>query len=159
MDDIWAIIGLSSLIASVVTVILGIVRDVLVEKYRFKKQSEAGYLQSQIRLYFQIHFLLKRLTLGAVTPMLFEAVPESIKEANKMIKTKSDLVAPEFTNTWLAIMTLIENAIKDKEQQVKLMWDADEKMKELMLIIKEILNKNLLPKYRKIVGKTVPPLE
>lgn len=159
MNNIWSIIGLSSLIASVVTVILGIVRDVLVEKQRFKRQSEAGYIQSQIRLYFRIHFLLKRLTLGAVTPMFFETVPESIKEANKMIETNSDLLAPEFVNKWLAIMTSIENAIKHKEQQEKLMWDADKKMKELILIIKEIVNNVLIPKYRKIVGKTVLGLE
>jgi hypothetical protein len=33
MNDIWSLIGLSLLVASVVTVVLEIVRDVLVEKY------------------------------------------------------------------------------------------------------------------------------
>jgi len=161
MDNIWSIIGLSSLIASVVTVILGIVRDILVEKHRFKRQSEAGYLQSQIRLYAQTHFLLKRFTLGAVTSMFFETVPEPIKGINKIIETSSDFIAPEFMNKWLAIMTLIENAkkTKDKKQQTQLLWEADEKMKQLILIIEEIANNILIPKYRKIVGKTVPSLE
>ena len=161
MDDIWSIIGLSSLIASLVTVISGIVRDILVEKHRFNRESEAGYLQSQIKLYAQIHLLLKRFTLGAVTPMLFETVPESIKGINKIIETSSDFVAPEFKNKWLAIMLSIENAIKteDKKQRAKLFWEADENMKQLILIIKEIVNNTLIPKYRKIVGKTVPLLE
>jgi hypothetical protein len=54
-------LGKLSLIASVVTVILGIVRDILVEKYRFKRESEAGYIQRQTQIYSQIYFLLKRL--------------------------------------------------------------------------------------------------
>lgn len=61
MNDVWSIIGLSSLVASVVTVILGIVRDVLVEKYRFKRESQAGYLQRQIQIYSHIYFFLQRM--------------------------------------------------------------------------------------------------
>lgn len=161
MDQFWSIIGLSSLIASVVTVILGIVRDILVEKHRFKREKEAGYLQSQIRLYAQIHLLLKRLTLGAVTPMFFKTVPESIKEINKIIETSSEFLAPEFKNKWLNIMILIDNGgkTKDEKQQAKLFWEADENMEQLILIIKEIVNNTLIPKYRKIVGETVPALE
>jgi len=164
MDEIWSIIGLSSLIASVVTVTLGIVRDVLIERYRFKRQSEAGYLQSQIRLYSQIHFLLKRLTIGAVTPLLFEEVRDAIKKFNEIIEKSSDLLTSEFLGKWLDVMTLIEKAIKafgdhDNELTIKLAWEADKNMKQLIPIIKETMNNKLIPKYRKIVGKTVPTLE
>jgi hypothetical protein len=68
MDDVWTIIGLSSLIASVVTVVLGIARDVLVDKYRFKRESEAGYLQSQIQVFSKIYFLLTRAVRGSARP-------------------------------------------------------------------------------------------
>lgn len=59
--NIWNIIATSSLIASFVTAILGIIRDVFLERYRFKRQSESGYVQSQIQIYSQLYFFLNRL--------------------------------------------------------------------------------------------------
>ena len=160
MNDIWSIIGLSSLIASVVTIVLGIVRDVFVERYRFKREKEAGYLQGQIRLYSRIHFLIRRLTIGAVTSLLFEGVPEALKECNKTIEESSDLLEPRFLNEWLSIMTLIERATKaKKEQKTKSYLEADKNMRQIISIIEEVMNNNLIPKYRKIVGETVPRLE
>ena len=161
MNDIWSIIGLSSLIASVVTVALGIVKDILIERYRFKRQSEAGYLQSQIRLYSKIYFLLRRLTIGAVTTVLFEETVDALKRFNRIIEENSELLAPKVLDKWLTIMTTIEKGIKTKDPKlkVKILWEADKNMRQSISIVKEIMNNDLIPKYRKIVGETVPALE
>ena len=78
MDDFWTIIGLSSLIASIVTVVLGLARDVIVDKYRFKRQSEAGYLQSQIQVFSKIYFVLTRTTKGATKSLFFKTATATV---------------------------------------------------------------------------------
>jgi hypothetical protein len=161
MDDIWSIIGLSSLIAAVVTVILGIARDILVEKHRFKRKSEAGYIQSQIRLYAQIHFLLRRLEVsGKVGDVLFGKIVENIRELNDIIKRSSDLLETRLLNTWMFIWKVAEESIKEKEEEKLKVYGKimDDKAKEMESIIRDIMNNNLIPKYCKIVGKTVPTL-
>lgn len=161
MSDIWSIIGISSLVAAVVTVVLGTIKDILMERYRFKRQSEAKYLESQVKLYSQLYFLSKRLTIGATTSVLFEKVPDAIKNVNKIIEEKTELLAPEFLNEWLSIMKSLGMMVESKagEQQKKRAEEAERKMKELIQIIRRIMNNTLIPKYRKIVGETVPDLD
>jgi len=161
MDDIWAIIGLSSLIASVVTVILGIVRDIFVERYRFKKQSEAGFIQSQIKIYSQLYFLLQRLKIGAITPELFGKLEDNIKELNNLVKMNASLVESKVLNKWVYCMALATVFLQGPEVKVReeIREQTNERIIQLASIVKEIMNKNLIPKYRKIVGETVPTLD
>lgn len=160
MDDIWAIIGLSSLIASVVTVILGIVRDILVEKYRFKRQSEAGYVQGQIQLYHRIYFFLKRTEIGG-HPDFFNKWEDDVKEVNSILKSKSSFLEPRFLNKWLTFFSLLNDLVKEKDKmKKKVLWNkVADAYPELLSIVKEIMNNTLIPKYRKIVGETVPTLD
>jgi len=161
MDDIWSIIGLSSLIAAIVSVILGIIRDVFVDRYHFKRQSEAGYIQKQIQIYSQIYFVLKRIEKYAISPQIFGAASETMRELNNIMKENSSLIESEVLTNWLYLMALMGKAVEDKQRQH---WEelSNEMVKtgdQTFLMIKEIMNKNLIPKYRKIVGKTVPSLE
>lgn len=160
MNDIWSIIGLSSLVASVVTVLVGIVKDIVVEKYRFKRQSVAGYIQSQIQIYSRIYFLLKTLTEPTLTE-LFGTTPENVKELNDIIKAQSSLLEQKALNEWFAIWGWTKKYREGKEEAQK--DEAIEKsynhIRKLLSIIKGIMNSNLIPKYRKIVGETVPDLE
>lgn len=117
MDDIWSIIGLSSLIASLVTMILGIVRDILVEKHRFNRESQAGHIQRQIQLYSRIYFLLIRLRKGATAVALFGKSAEDVKELNDVIKTNSSLLESRIMNSWITIMALISKSSKIKTQK------------------------------------------
>lgn len=162
MNDIWSIIGLSSLIASIVTVILGIVRDVLVEKHRFRRQSEAGYIQSQIQIYSRIYFLLQRLEKGASIAELFGDTVENMKELNKIIGKNSSLMEPKIVNEWLGMMAFSQKFMKEKKVTKKRTEYAKQMRKHsksIREIIKTRMNNNLIPKYRKIVGETVPSLE
>jgi|GEM_PF-2599140 hypothetical protein len=157
MDDIWTIIGLSSLIASVVTVVLGIARDVLVERYRFKRQSEAGYIQSQIQVFSKIYFVLKRLTKGAVRPQFFKDTSEAIKEVNDIIEPNTHLLTAIILNRWLDFMVLVDNTLKeqDPEKKKELNHLAWEDLKALLDLVAATENGYLIPRYRKIVGETV----
>lgn len=159
MDDIWTIIGVSSLIASVVTVVLGIARDVLVERYRFNRQSEAGYIQSQIQILSKIHFLLARCKKGAVG-FLFKNVAESVKEVNEVIETNIQLLPPAILSEWLNLMAGINEAVeeKDPKKQKELVESANQEIGDLLKHIASFTNSYLIPKYRKIVGETVPRL-
>ena len=164
MDDIWSIIGLSSLVASVVTVFLGIVRDVLVEKYRFKRQSEAGYLQSQVRLYSHIHFLLRSVRAAGLkfSREMFGKFSENVRELNDIIRKSSDLLDNRILDLWLAFMSLFVEgmeAMEAKEKVTEYVLQAVERRKQLLLAIKDIMNNRLIPEYCKIVGKTVPMLD
>jgi hypothetical protein len=167
MDDIWTIIGLSSLIASVVTIVLGIARDVLVDKYRFKRQSEAGYIQNQIQIYSQIYFLLRRVSEGAVLTDLFGSTKNDIMDLNSTMKTKSDLLDSKVRGQWLALMASFTSDVEELAKGKHLdenEWEERRKnfrnyLGQLALTIKDIMNNSLIPKYRKIVGETVPVLD
>lgn len=166
VNDIWSIIGLSSLVASVVTVILGIVKDIFVEKYRFKRQSQAGYIQSQIRLYCHIHFLLESLGgLGSdYSRSLFGKFSENVRELNEIMKKSSDLLEYRVLNLWLTFLESFSEAVeamkkKKNEKERERMRQILEQRKQLLSTIKDIMNNKLIPEYRKIVGETVPVLE
>ena len=49
ITEIWSLIGLSSLIASVVAVVLGICRDYYIEKSRFKRQSRTKSFNNKLK--------------------------------------------------------------------------------------------------------------
>lgn len=119
MNDIWSIIGLSSLVASVITVILGIVRDVLVEKYRFKRESEAGYVQSQIVMYSRINFLLTCIT-ELVPTELFGKYEDNIKELNDIMKAQASLLEQKVLNKWFAIWAWFTKYKEEKEETKKM---------------------------------------
>ena len=161
MSDIWSIIGLSSLVASVVTVVLGIVRDVLVEKHRFKRQSEAGYVQAQIRMYSQINYLVKRVLIGLYSPELFGRMEDEIKKINDIVKESSDLLDSRVLNEWLLIMENFDHFLRESnaDEVLKYYKKVKKHTRQLGSIIKEITNDDLIPKYRKIVGETVPNLD
>ena len=157
--DIWTIIGLSSLIASVVTVILGLLRDVLVERYRFKRQSEAGYLQSQIQMVSRLHFLLTRIKMRA-TGVLFKDIGETTLEINTLIEGNVNLLPPKVLDEWLKAMAIMKEALKEKddEKQKVQTRKALEKFDRICCYLEEFANNDLIPKYRSIVGKTVAEL-
>jgi len=158
MDQIWSIIGLSSLIAAVVTVSLGIVRDIFVEKYRFKRQSEAGFIQSQIQVYSQIHLLLARIEKRATEPLFFGEASTNLKEINDIIKTNSYLLTSRIKNEWLSFMAMFQRGfdVRDNKDRLVLGIALDAKKDEILSLIIVIINRDLIPKYRKIVGETVP---
>lgn len=159
-EDIWTIVGLSSLIASVVTVILGLARDVLVERYRFRRHSEAGYLQSQIQILWRIYFTLARMRKRAVGTRLFKEGWETFKEINAVIEKNILLLPSRIWNEWLGIMTQINKVLDEKdakskqEQSILLV----KKIEKILDLIEEVANKDLIPKYRSIVGNTVSNL-
>jgi hypothetical protein len=158
LDDIWAVIGLSSLIASVVTISLGLIRDIIVEGYRFRKQSEAGYLQNQIKLYSQIFFLLTRIRCDEFDPLFFKGTSEDVKEINELLKTNSSSLESIVVAHWLALMRSwsVGVAAKDEAERDRAREYASDRLRDINGTIAKILNSNLLPRYRKIVGKTVP---
>jgi len=160
LDDVWGIIGLSSLIASVVTIGLGLIRDILVERYRFRRQSEAGYLQNQIRLYSQIFFLLERIRCLELDTLFFKEPSEDIKEINELLKTNSSSLESRVVADWSALVKSFSLGIdeKDEAEKRRLRESASDKIWDITGTIREILNSNLLPRYRKIVGKTVPDM-
>lgn len=161
MDDIWTIIGLSSLIASVVTVVLGIARDVLIERYRFKRQSEAGYIQSQIQVFSKIYFVLRRIEKGAVRPEFFKDTSEAIKEVNDIIEPSTHLLPSTILNRWLDFMVLVDSELKERDPKKKkelnhLAWEEHKALLDLLI---DTENQDLIPKYREIVGETVAMLK
>lgn len=160
MDDIWGIIGLSSLIASVVTISLGLIRDIIVERYRFRRQSEAGYIQEQIMLYSRIFFLLERIRCRAGDTLFFSEPSDDTKEINELLKTSSSSLESTVVTHWLALMKTWALAIdeKDEAERNRLKESASDRLGDITGTIREILNSNLLPRYRKIVGKTVPDI-
>jgi hypothetical protein len=159
MDDIWTIIGLSSLIAAIVSVILGIVRDVLVERYRFKKQSEARYLQSQIQIFSKIYFLLARGKMGAVG-IFFKNYADSIKELNDFVEMHTDFLPPKVLTKWLNFQATLQKALDEKEPKQEEIFKKETLPihNELLKLIVDYANTELIPKYRKIVGETVASL-
>lgn len=166
MSEIWGIIGLSSLIASVVTVILGIIRDVLIERYRFKRQSESGFIQKQLEVYYKFYYVLQRAKTTPESSILFSKdVGNELNEFNNSLKDFSNLVDKNLLINWLEFIGLtseITKKIKEikesQELEKKYFTEFAEKIYFIETEIIKIVNNKLIPKYKKIVGDTVPSL-
>jgi hypothetical protein len=159
-QNIWAIIGLSSLIASVVTVILGLARDVLVERYRFKRQSEAGYLQAQLQVLSRMYYTLARTRYGALGRYMFKDTTETFKEINELIELNVNFIPSEIRNGWMRTMAIIEKGIAAQKQNDKTKVAEQQKMigeqfENILVLLEQVVNKDLIPKYRKFVGNTI----
>jgi hypothetical protein len=158
--NIWTIVGLSSLIAAVVTAILGLLRDVIVERYRFKRQCEADYLRNQIQIFSRIYFTLLRTRKGATGYTIFKKPEVTFKELNELIESNIHLLPFRLLNQWMETMALLTKALKEAEmkgrrESGKLVGEGFEKMLD---ILETVANEDLIPRYRKIVGHTVSRL-
>jgi len=157
MDDIWALIGLSSLVAAIVTATLGLIRDVLVNRYNFKKTNEASYLENQVKLYYQIYFTVARIGKGQWHPSFFGKTEESLKEINTIVEENSHLLTPNMLNMWLDIMCtfgeLKEESEPEKRRTIALR--AVKQLDEILIETARTANEDILPRYRKIVGFSV----
>lgn len=158
LSEILSIIGLSSLIASIVTIIGNIITNIFVEKKRFQRKSEAGYIQDQIKLYSKIYFLIQRTRVGAISDVFFEDLITEIKGVNNNIKDLSFLLETKILMKWFDINNLFTKAGTksiDRNQFYDEIWPE---LDELASLIREKVNNDLNPPYREIVGKTVPNL-
>lgn len=94
-------------------------------------------------------------------PSLFGEITEHTRELNDIIKTNSSLLEPRILSNWLSYFVLIQKALKEKE--IEKHKEYAKKLpayrEQLVSAIKDIMNNKLIPKYRKIVGETVPLLE
>lgn len=154
-----SIIGLSSLIASIVTVILGLFKDIIVDRFKFKRESEAGYLQKQLDVYSKLYYILQRTKYTSLKATFIPSIDDEIKEFNILLNEYSSLLDRSIFKNWLELMELTNEIIKLKEEKRKTKYkELIEKRNELEQKIKMIVNNKLIPKYKKIVGETVPLL-
>ncbi len=154
MSEIWQIIGLSSLIASIINIIGNVISNIYVAKKRFQRESEAGYIQSQIQLYSKIYFLIQRIRLGAISELFFQDFVTDIKDLNDIMSNSSFLLETEILLEWININNLFDLTGKKG-------GDGDavrSKLDELTSLIREHVNEVLNPLYKEVVGITVPYL-
>src|SRR3989304_9179866 len=159
-EDIWTIVGLSSLVSIIVTVILGLMRDVIFERYRFNRQQEADHLKNQIQVLSRIHFLLVRLQKGATDLRFFKEPEFNVKELNDLIEGNSSLLTQDIFNDWMDIWVLVRQSEleKDSHKQSVARGTYAFKIDLLIIEIESYHNNVLLPKYRSFVGDTIMPL-
>lgn len=158
MSEIWQIIGLSSLIASIIGIIGNIIANIYVEKKRFQRESEAGYIQEQIKILFKIYFLIQRIRVGVIDEAFFDDFITEIKGVNNMIKDLSFLLETKILTKWFEINRLFSSAGRqslDRSQFYDKIWPD---LEEMASLIREKINNDLNPRYKEIVGKTVPKL-
>lgn len=158
LSEIWRIIGLSSLIATIASIIGNTIANIFVEKKRFQRESEAGYIQEQIKLYSKIYFIIQRIRVGAIGEMFFEDFITEIKGVNKIIKDLSFLLETKILMKWFEINKLFIKAgtkSVDRNQFFDEIWPE---LEELASLVREKVNNDLNPPYSEIVGKTVPKL-
>ena len=161
MSEFWQIIGLSSLIASIINIMGNFISNIYVAKKSFQREKEAGYIKSQIQLYYKIYFLMQRLRLGATNEVLFQSFIDEIKELNNVMKDSSFLLEAEILIKWFEINILFPMIGKTgigPEQQKKRMDLLYSTIDEINSLIRKQVNKFLNPRYKEVVGKTVPDL-
>jgi hypothetical protein len=158
MSEIWQIIGLSSLIASIINIIGNVITNIYVAKKHFQRESEAGYIQDQIKLYSKIYFLIQRIRVGAISDMFFKDFITEIKELNNIIKNSSFLLETKILMKWFEINKLFFKVLEDKMNRDQFYDKLWPEFDEIASLIREKVNNDLNPRYKEIVGKTVPKL-
>jgi len=159
MSEIWQIIGISSLIATIASIIGNAIANIYVEKKHFQRESEAEYIKDQIKLYSKIYFLLQRVYLGAISQYLFQKFIDDTKDLNDVIKNYSFLLETEILINWIIINRIFTKIPEvDEGEEKKYMDTLWPKIEELNSLICEHVNNVLNPLYKEIVGKTVPDL-
>ena len=158
LSEIWRIIGLSSLIATIASIIGNTIANILVEKKRFRREREAGYIQEQIKLYSKIYIIIQRIRVGAIGEVFFEDFITEIKGVNNIIKDLSFLLETKILMKWFEVLKLfleIGRTKVDRDQLYDKLWPE---LDELASLIREKVNSDLNPRYSEIVGKTVPKM-
>jgi len=160
LSELWEIIGLSSLIASIVTIIGNALLTIFVEKKRFQREREAGYIQEQIKSYNKIYFLIQRIRVGAIGDLLFPDFINEIKTLNNNVKDSSFLLETNILMKWFEINNLfIKIGNLEEIGQDQLFDKLCLEMDNLISLIEKKVNDDLNLRYKEIVGKTVPELK
>jgi len=159
MSDILSIIGISSLVAAIVTTILGLFRDIIVDRFKFKIEKESKYIQKQLDVYFKLYYILLRTKYTISKPSIIPSIDKEVTEFNTLLNKYSSLLDRHILKNWLEFIKLTNELIqleeKKRERKYKELIEIRDKLEQS---IKVIVNNKLIPKYRKIVGETVPLL-
>lgn len=118
-------------------------------------------MKQQIQLFSQIYMTLARFRILAISSRFYEDLEESIKEINELIKANCHLLTPEILKTWLETLAILDDFSQEKDpvNKAKLIDDFIEKFQLTSKLVSKYANTVLIPKYKKIVGDSVGPMD
>ncbi len=160
IEDIWSIIGLSSIISAIVSITLGFVSAYVLERSRFAREQKTTHLKNQIQLLSRMHSVLVRIQKNATDLRFYEDEENEIKELNSDMKGDTTLLPQELFNDWNDIWIHIRvwEREEDPKKKIRLGGNLGLKWDSMIAEIQGYHNHVLLPKYRKIVGDTINDL-
>ena len=140
--DFWVTVLASGVVAAVSSTIIGAIFNL----YKFKRESEAGFVQARAELYSYLFFWLRIwLAQGIEQPIhLEDFIP-----VDKFLSLRLHLVNSEIQKEWL---TLHDEVVAETFE------DAVDTALKLVELIKKEFNEDIIPKYEKYVGKNIQKL-
>jgi len=159
--DFLTLIGLSSLIAAIVSGIINIIKDYLIEGFRFRREKKVNFLKKQINAYFRLFYTLHRISLFHAHGSFIMSVEDCISSMNEMILEETSLFNFNTLKNWYRLMNDIGEMLKKHNKSEEIQEDFLQIFKligDLMKDIKKLLNIEIIPEYRKITGTDMPEL-
>ena len=144
--EFWITVLASGVVAVVSSAIISAIVNLYAIKYKFKRESEAGFVNARAELHAYLFFWLRIwLARDIDIPISWE----DFTTVDKYLSMKLHLINSDIQKEWLEL----HGKVTDRKFE-----DAVNTAKELVELIKNEFNDNIIPKYEKYVGKNIQKL-
>lgn len=145
-DDFWIIVLSSGITAALVSSLFSILGNYLYFRWKFKKETTAGYIQARIERYSKIWFFLKLWLLKPIDP---PPDTSELDEMDNLISSRLDLISEEIQNDWLGLREL---TLEEEYEKAVLL------ARSLVERIRTEFNEKLVPEFKKYVDSDIQKL-
>lgn len=145
-DAFWVTIFSSGVIAALVSSLFTIVGNYAYFKWKYKRETTAGYINARIERYSKLWFFLRLWLLEPIDP---PPTTSQFDKIDEFISLRLDLISQEIQNDWLKLR---ERVVEREFEDAVLLAQS------LVNKIKTEFNDKLIPKYEEYMGEEIQKL-
>jgi len=137
--------------------LLSISLKFLWDRYR----NKTGYIKEQYQAIVSLYYLLFNLDEDAFHDSCFKDLESCRQDINHLVKNKAHVFPQSIWNSWSKLHTTVQDFSQTNKAKERSKKKPEMRLKICSLLkhIENVANKDVIPKYRKIVGQSIPLLK